>query len=185
MSANTGDTLVELLYKTGQGNEEAFTLFYRNTAGRVHGLARRVIRDPDLSSDTSQEVYLQVWRTAALYDPSVGSPMAWLMMITHRRAVDRVRSEQSATNRAARYGVAVLVTDYDCTVETVMHRVEVESVVGCLKTLTSMQRESIQLAYYGGLTYREVAETLGVPLSTVKSRIKDGLLRLKTCMGVS
>lgn len=185
MDEDVEDTLAELLYKTGRGDEEAFALFYRKTSGRVHALAKRVIRDPDLSSDTAQEVYLQVWRTATLYDPSVGSPLAWLMTITHRRAVDKVRSEQSNSTRSARYGITVLAIDYDHTVETAMSRIEAENMVECLKTLTNTQKESIQLAYYGGLTYREVAETLGVPLSTAKSRIRDGLLHLRTSIGVS
>lgn len=166
MDGDAGDPLAELLYRIGQGDEDAFALFYRETAGRVHALTRRVMHDPDLSSDTTQEVYLQVWRTAAQYDPSAGSSMAWLMMITHRRAVDRVRSEQSFTTRTAGYGISTMVTNYGHTVEPAMHG-------------TTIQQESIQLAYNDGLTFREVAETLGVPLATAKTRLRDGLLQLR------
>ncbi|THJ65994.1 sigma-70 family RNA polymerase sigma factor [Arthrobacter echini] len=178
-------TLTDLLIRVGQQDRTAFELFYAQTSRRVYGLARRVLIDPDLSEDATQEVYLQVWNTAERFNPSLGSPMTWLMTLTHRRAVDKVRSEQSSTDREARYGAATQSIDHDDVVDTVTQRLEAQSVVDCLGTLTGTQQESVRLAYYGGLTYREVAEKLGVAVPTIKSRIRDGLLRLKTCLGVS
>ena len=178
-------TLTDLLLRIAREDRTAFALFYEQTSKRVYGLARRVLIDPDLSEDATQEVYLQVWNTADRFNPSLGSPMAWLMTLAHRRAVDKVRSEQSATDREARYGAATQTIDHDDVVDTVTQRLEAESVVRCLDTLTETQQESVKLAYYGGLTYREVAEKLGVAVPTIKSRIRDGLLRLKTCLGVS
>ncbi|MHA7281646.1 ECF RNA polymerase sigma factor SigK [Arthrobacter sp. TMS2-4] len=180
-----GPTLTDLLLRIARQDRTAFSLFYEQTSKRVYGLARRVLIDPDLSEDATQEVYLQVWNTADRFDPGLGSPMAWLMTLAHRRAVDKVRSEQSATDREARYGAATQTVDHDDVVDTVTQRLEAESVVRCLDTLTATQQESVKLAYYGGLTYREVAERLGVAVPTIKSRIRDGLLRLKTCLGVT
>lgn len=183
--ADTGSTLTELLLRIAQQDRAAFAAFYQQTSRRVYSLARRVLIDPELSEDTTQEVYLQVWNMAERFNPAAGSPMAWLMTLAHRRAVDRVRSEQSSTEREARYGAAMQVMDHDDVVDTVTQRLEAETVVKCLETLTETQQESVRLAYYGGLTYREVAEKLGVAVPTIKSRIRDGLLRLKTCLGVN
>lgn len=177
--------LAELLARIAQKDQGAFAEFYAQTSRRVYGLARRVLIDPELSEDTTQEVYLQVWNMAERFNPDAGSPMAWLMTLAHRRAVDRVRSEQSSTDREARYGAAMQVKDHDDVVDTVTQRLEAEAVVQCLETLTETQQESVRLAYYGGLTYREVAEKLEVAVPTIKSRIRDGLIRLKTCLGVN
>ena len=179
------DALVRLLQLTADGDRSAFAQLYQLTSKRVFGMARRVLVDPDLAEDTTQETYLQVWQAAAKFDPAAGSPLAWLMTIAHRRAVDKVRSTQSATDREARYGATSQMIEHDDVVDTVSSRLEAESVVRCLDTLTETQRESVRLAYYGGLTYREVAEKLGAAVPTIKSRIRDGLLRLKTCLGVS
>lgn len=177
--------LADLLARVALQDQSAFAEFYAQTSRRVYGLARRVLIDPELSEDTTQEVYLQVWNMADRFNPDAGSPMAWLMTLAHRRAVDRVRSEQSSTDREARYGAAMQVKDHDDVVDTVTQRLEAEAVVQCLETLTKTQQESVRLAYYGGLTYREVAEKLGVAVPTIKSRIRDGLIRLKTCLGVN
>lgn len=178
-------TLTDLLLRVAAKDQQAFAEFYAQTSRRVYGLARRVLIDPELSEDTTQEVYLQVWNIADRFRPDMGSPMAWLMTLTHRRAVDKVRSEQSSTDREARYGAAMQEIDHDDVVDTVTQRLEAETVVKCLDSLTETQQESVKLAYYGGLTYREVAEKLGVAVPTIKSRIRDGLLRLKTCLGVN
>lgn len=183
--SGTGSTLTDLLLRIAQQDTDAFAAFYEQTSRRVYGLARRVLIDPELSEDATQEVYLQVWNSAGRFNPAAGSPMAWLMTLAHRRAVDRVRSEQSSTDREARYGAATQVLDHDDVVDTVTQRLEAETVVKCLDTLTDTQQESVRLAYYGGLTYREVAEKLGVAVPTIKSRIRDGLLRLKACLGVN
>lgn len=177
--------LAQLLERIAQGDQASFAEFYRLTSRRVFGMARRVLIDPELSEDTVQEVFLQVWQNAAKFDPASGSPLAWLMTISHRRAVDRVRSSQSASEREARYGANSQDIDHDSVSDEVDSRLEAEAVVRCLETLTETQQESVRLAYYGGLTYREVAEKLNAAIPTIKSRIRDGLIRLKTCLGVS
>ncbi len=168
------------------GNRGAFADFYDRTSARVFGLATRVVRNPALAEEITQEVYLQVWTSAARqYDPALASPIGWLMTLTHRRSVDRVRSEQSASDRNNTYGATHFGRDHDTVSEQVEQRLDEQRVADCLDTLTDTQRESIGLAYYGGRTYREVADQLDVALPTVKSRIRDGLIRLKNCLGVN
>ncbi|WP_159707588.1 ECF RNA polymerase sigma factor SigK [Arthrobacter sp. 18067] len=176
--------LTGLLELVATGDQQAFAEFYRLTSRRVFGMARRVLIDPDLSEDATQEVFIQVWQGAAKFDRAAGTPLAWLMTIAHRRAIDRVRTVQAATDREAKYGAASQDPDRDLVAEEADTNLEAEAVSRCLGTLTDTQRESVRLAYYGGLTYREVAEHLGAAVPTIKSRIRDGLLRLKTCLGV-
>jgi RNA polymerase sigma-70 factor (ECF subfamily) len=183
--ADLSQRLAGLLSRIAGGDQAAFAEFYQLTSRRVFGMARRVLIDPELSEDTTQEVFLQVWQNAAKFNPEAGSPMSWLMTISHRRAVDKVRSAQSATDREAKYGASSQDVDHDSVSAEVDSKLEAEAVVRCLETLTDTQQESVRLAYYGGLTYREVAERLNAAVPTIKSRIRDGLIRLKTCLGVS
>nr|WP_231569519.1 sigma-70 family RNA polymerase sigma factor [Prescottella defluvii] len=173
-----------LLTRIAGGDAEAFAHFYDLTGPRVYGLVLRVLRDPGFSEETTQEVYLQVWKSAATFDPERGSPLSWLMTLAHRRAVDRVRSEQSHTDREIVYETTNRSDEFDQVTEEVSNRFERQAVIDCLDVLTEIQRQSVTLAYYGGRTYREVATELGVAVPTVKSRIRDGLTRLRGCLGV-
>lgn len=177
-------TLTPLLRAIADGDMSAFDEFYSSTSSRVYGMVLRVLRDPGYAEETTQEVYLQVWRSAKSFDPNQGSPISWLLTLAHRRAVDRVRSEQSGTDREAVYGAATQPSEFDVVAEAVEQRAESQAVQDCLETLTDTQRQAVALAYYGGYTYREVAEKLGAALPTVKSRIRDGLNKLKNCLGV-
>ncbi|RDI68228.1 ECF RNA polymerase sigma factor SigK [Nocardia pseudobrasiliensis] len=174
--------LVALLADIGRGDRDAFTEFYRLTSHRVFGLAVRMLRERTAAEEIAQEVYLQAWSLAARYDPQRSSPMGWLIMLTHRRAVDRIRSERAASDRDVVYGHAHLGRDHDVVVEAVTQRFDEQAVVRCLGTLSSRQQETIALAYYSGRTYPEVADELEIPLPTVKSRIRDGLKRLAACL---
>ena len=178
------DELSTLMARVAQGDQHAFAALYDRTSARVFGVALRVLREPGFAEETSQEVFLQVWRSANTYDPTKGSPMSWIVTLAHRRAVDRVRAEQSNTDRQIAYEARNRTGEFDQVAATVLERTEQRAVAECLDTLTPVQRESVVLAYYGGHTYREVAELLGVAVPTVKSRIRDGLLRLKGCLGV-
>jgi RNA polymerase sigma-70 factor (ECF subfamily) len=174
-----------LLRRVAQRDVEAFASFYDHTRARVFGLVTRVLRDPGYSEETTQEVYLQVWQNATNYNPSAGSPLAWLMTLAHRRAVDRVRSEQAASQRESRYGAANVETPADRVAEAVIHLDEKRQVTQCLDSLTDAQRECIQLAYYEGLTYVQVSDRLAANLATIKSRMRDGIRGLRNCLGVS
>lgn len=176
--------LSDLIGHVADGDGRAFAELYDAAAPRVYGLARRVLIDSDLSEDVVQETYLTVWRTADTYAPRQGSAMSWLLMIAHRRAVDAVRREQARTNREDRYETTAAPADGEPVDDAVIGRDEAGRVRNCLDTLTSAQRETIELAYYGGLTYRGVGERLRVGLPAIKSRMRDGLIRLKKCLGV-
>jgi RNA polymerase sigma-70 factor (ECF subfamily) len=173
-----------LLRRVARRDPEAFAQFYDRTGSRVHGLVTRVLRDSGYSEETTQEVYLEVWRTAKDYDSTKGSALAWLMTIAHRRAVDRVRAEQAASQRESRYGAATLDPSLDVVADSAIASDERRRVAECLDGLTDAQRQCIELAYYGGLTYVEVSQRLSANLSTIKSRMRDAIRSLRNCLGV-
>lgn len=176
--------LAGLVDRVATGDREAFEALYDETSALVHGTALRVLRDPDLAAELTQDVMVEVWRTAPRFDAGRGSVVAWIATMAHRRAVDRVRSVQSQRDRDDLAGVRDYARPYDDVAETAEHNEERDRVTDCLGSLTDLQREAVMSAYYGGLTYREVAQDAGVALPTVKSRIRDGLDRLRTCLGV-
>jgi len=180
-----GPDLGELLTLVACGDQVAFETVYDRVAPAVFGLVLRVLRDSAQSEEVAQEALLEVWRTAERFDPARGTGLAWVMTIAHRRAVDRVRSERAAADREARVASAAPPPAADEVAETVESSLEAERVRHCLDGLTGTQRESITLAYYSGLSYPQVASKLGVALGTVKTRIRDGLRRLRDCLGVS
>ena len=180
----TGE-LEAVFERVRQGSEDAFGELYDLTSARVHGLVLSVVRAPDLAAEITQEVYVEIWRQAARWSPERGSLKAWMHTIAHRRAVDRVRSVQKETERDTRWAGTTRDTEPDRTWEGVEQKLEVEGVRTALEGLSTVQKEAVSLAYYGGYSHREVAEMLGVPLGTVKTRIRDGLLGLRNRMGAS
>jgi RNA polymerase sigma-70 factor (ECF subfamily) len=176
--------LDDLLVRTARGDEQAFAALYDALGPSVFGLAKRLVRNPARAEEISQEVFLQVWRTASRFDPDRGRAKTWILVLAHRRAVDAIRHDQAASNREDTYDW-VGGPDHDVVTEEVMVRLEHEQVRRCMEGLTELQRESVNLAFYGGYTYPEVAELLDANLATVKTRMRDGLIRLRDCLGVA
>jgi RNA polymerase sigma-70 factor (ECF subfamily) len=178
-------TAEQLMVEVAKGDRGAFERLYPLVAGAVLGVVRRVVRDPAQSEEVAQEGLVQLWWTAPRYDPARGSVLTWALTLAHRRAVDRVRHAQAAAEREDRVAAESIDRDYDEVAEAVTASLEREQVRRCLGSLTTLQRESVVLAYYGGHTYVEVAELLSSPLGTVKTRLRDGLIRLRDCLGVA
>lgn len=177
--------LEELMSRVARGDKDAFSALYDALSGTVFGLVVRVVRDRAQSEEVAQEVMIDLWRQAARYRPDQGSVLTWAATLAHRRAVDRVRSAQAAINREQDQAARQQARPFDEVAEQVETRLESEQVRRCMRGLTEIQRQAVTLAYYQGLTYREVAETLRTPLPTIKTRMRDGLIRLRDCMGVT
>jgi RNA polymerase sigma-70 factor (ECF subfamily) len=178
-------TLEELIAASARGDEQAFAQLYDQTSARVYGMVLRVIRDAAQSAEVTQDIYLEVWRQSARFDSSRGAVLPWLLMIAHRRAVDRVRAAQSAILRDDKYAVLNDERPYDSVSEQVQSSLEAQRVRKVLQDLTPAQREAVNLAYFGGYTHSEVSELLKIPLGTVKTRIRDGLIRMRDALGVT
>jgi RNA polymerase sigma-70 factor, ECF subfamily len=183
--ASEARALADLLGRSARGDTEAFARFYDATSARAYGLALRVVRDPAQAEEVTQEVFLDVWRQSGRYDATRGSAMGWLLTIVHRKAVDRVRSAESATRRDTTYHHDNHKVAHDATAEAAEASLEAHRVRSAMQELTAIQREALELAYFGGYTHTEVATMLDLPVGTAKTRIRDGLIRMRDAMGVT
>lgn len=179
------DHVAELLQCVARGDQSAFAELYDAMSARVFGLIVRVLVDRSQSEEVMQEVFLEVWQSASRFVPNRGQGRSWILTIAHRRSVDRVRSAQASTDRDLRTGLRDLGVAYDGVAEEVELRLEGQRVTQALATLPEAQREAITLAYYGGYSQSEIAALVGAPLGTIKTRMRDGLSRLRTTMGVA
>ena len=176
--------LAELLRLSGRGDEAAFARLYDATAARAFGLAVRVVRDPAQAEEVTQEAFLEIWRTASRFDRERGSAVSWVLTLVHRKAVDRVRSAEASTRRDTTYHQSNVAVEHDSTAEAAQASMEARRVRQALGSLTEVQREALELAYFKGYTHTEVATMLDLPVGTAKTRIRDGLIRLRDTMGV-
>jgi len=169
-----------LMTTVGQGEASAFDLLYRQLAGPVYRTALSILRNPAQAEEVAQEVLLEVWRTAGRFDPAKGTAQAWVLTMTRRRAIDRVRSVVADAARD-RPGSRIQAS-WDQVSEAVQDILDRERLSYSLGQLTAAQRQVIMLAFYGGHTYTEVATILGIAVGTVKSRIRAGLTRMRESM---
>lgn len=177
--------LAELLGSSSRGDQAAFARLYDATAARVHGLVLRVLRDPAQAEEVTQEAFLEIWRTASRFDARRGSAISWLLTIGHRKAVDRVRAAEASSRRDTRYHETSQPVAHDDTAEAATATFEAQRVRHAMASLTQVQREAIGLAYFGGYTHTEVATMLDLPIGTAKTRIRDGLIRMRDTLGVA
>ena len=177
--------LAELLRSSSRGDQAAFARLYDATAARVHGLVLRVVRDPAQAEEVTQEAFLEIWRTASRFDDQRGSAISWLLTIGHRKAVDRVRAAEASSRRDTRYHETNQPVAHDETAEAATATFEAQRVRHAMQSLTQVQREAIGLAYFGGYTHTEVATMLDLPIGTAKTRIRDGLIRMRDTLGVA
>ncbi len=173
-----------LLVRTADGDRDAFSQLYDLMAPRMLGLIVRILVDRAQSEEVLQEVFLEAWQSASRFAPNKGRGRTWLLTIAHRRAIDRVRASQSATDRDIRVGRQNLGVAYDAVAEQVELHIEAEQVNAALAELSDTQRETLMLAYFGGYSQSEIAVLTGAPLGTVKTRMRDGLARLRDRLGV-
>lgn len=183
-SGDVTDRAASAIERAATGDQAAFAEFYDEVSPVVFGTVLKVLRNQAMAEEVTQDVFLELWRQAPNYDRSKGSPRAWSATVAHRRAVDRVRSEESSRARDEADARKTDV-DHDVVVEQVTTNSDREHVIAALAQLSDAQREAVTLAYYGGHTYREVAAMLDVPEGTIKTRIRDGLIRLRDLMGVT
>lgn len=178
-------TTEELMLRIAAGNESAFEELYDRLSPQVFGLVRRILKDQAQSEEVTQEVFVEAWQQAARYDSTRGKAITWLLTLAHRRAVDRVRASQASKDRDLRQGIKEFQASYDDVEETAIQHDESRRVIQALERLSETQRDAIQLAYFGGYTHIEVAELLKIPVGTAKTRIRDGMNKLRDLMGVA
>jgi RNA polymerase sigma-70 factor (ECF subfamily) len=176
--------LAELLRRASRGDEGAFAEWYDATSSRAFGLAVRVLRDRAQAEEVTQEAYLECWRHSTRFDPDKGSALSWLLTIVHRKAVDRVRSAEASGRRDEAYSQKEQTVEHDSTAEAATASLEATRVRAALAHLTEKQRQAVELAFLGGYTHTEVARMLDLPIGTAKTRIRDGLIRLRDALGV-
>ncbi len=175
--ADVSDTT--LVVAVARYRHDALAEVYRRHAGAVFGLARRLLSDTTLAEEVVQEVFLRLWNAPDRFDAARGTLRSYLLAQTHGRAVDLLRSEGARRSREDRDARATVDAGYDIERE-VADWATAGTVRRALDALPAAERHAIELAYFGGLTYREVAVRLGEPEGTVKSRIRSGLKRLRT-----
>lgn len=182
---SAGDLAADLLLRVADGDQRAFAELYDQLSSRVFGLILRVLVNRSQSEEVLQEVFLEIWQSAGRFAPNRGQGRTWILTIAHRRAVDRVRASQSSNDRDVRVGMRDIGVAHDSVAEQVELSIEGEKVAAALAVLPEPQREALVLSYYGGYSQSEISVLSGTPLGTIKTRMRDGISRLRKEMGVN
>lgn len=179
-----GDTehdLGALLGLISAGDADAFEALYRRVAELVHGVALKVLRNQAHAEEITHDVFVHIWQHARKFAGDRGSPVSWIMMIAHHRAVDRVRHERASAERDIRDAELGLQRPYDQVADAVETHWEHTQVRACLGQLSDLQRQCVLMAYFDGYSYPEIARKLDTPLGTIKTRMRDAMRRLRDC----
>src|SRR5690606_4945570 len=179
------DSAADLLVRVAGGDQRAFAELYDLLSPRVFALILRVVVNRSQSEEVLQEVFLEIWQSAARFAPNRGQGRSWVLTIAHRRAVDRVRASQSSADRAVRVGVRDFAAARNVVEAAAGDRLEGSGGGHARSGLPEAQQEGLILSYYGGYSQSEIAAMIGAPLGTVKTRMRDGLTRLRSELGVS
>ena len=172
--------LGQLLQRVSSGDEAAFRRLHATTRARLFGLIYKTVRDLGYAEETLQEVYIEIWQKAGQYQPEMGRPLSWLMMICHRRAIDRVRAEERLRKKTAVLAMFSVDIPQGGADEPLLLREEHLQIRRHLSKLSSRQRQSIDMVYFANLTHGETAKRLGILVPTLKTRLRDGILRLRS-----
>lgn len=176
---DTQDEDRALLARVARGDQSAFAALYDRYGVSTFGLALKICNNRALAEDVVQEAFLSIWQRAGRFDPERGTASAYLFAAVHNKAVDAVRHEASLRRREEGVGDLPTETPADEVVEAAWLRVRRTEVRSAVARLSPVQREALELAYFEGLTYSEVADKLGIPLGTAKTRLRDGMIRLR------
>jgi RNA polymerase sigma-70 factor (ECF subfamily) len=180
---NRNSELTALLQRISQGDQPAFAALYNATRSLVYGLAVRILRDPSAAEDVTIEVYQQVYQQAGQYTPDRGTPSAWMLTLTRSRAIDRLRQQTLRQQRESPLDAVACASPLPDPETSSVANELCHAVRKALATLCQEQRQVIEIAYYAGLSHREIATQLGQPLGTVKTRIRTGMTTLRAQLG--
>jgi len=183
-TTTTTERATELLDRVAHGDQWAFAALYDEFSPRVLGLAVRILIDRSIAEEVTQDVFLELWQNAARFTSAKGGGTGYLLTLTRHRAIDRVRSEQAARDRDERIGHRDAQPEFDNTLEAIEQLERHTIVERALAALSPAQREAITLSY-AGHTHTEIAALIGVPLGTVKTRLRDGMSRLRQAVGAA
>jgi RNA polymerase sigma-70 factor (ECF subfamily) len=180
MSMNQNREWPDLIAKTARGDQEAFSRLYDQSSPQIYGLILRMINDPQVAEEVTMDVYAQVWKQAQSYDVNRGTPMGWLVAIARTRAIDQLRSGKlKRTSMTGMEDIARVASDRATPEEQSSARQRAEIVREALASLPFEQRQSLILAYFDGYSQSEISVKLGLPLGTIKTRIRLGMMKLR------
>ena len=172
-------SLTGLLVGVGGGSRDDFEELYKRLAGPIFTRATAILRDPGHAEEVTQEVFLEIWQRAGSFDRSLGSAASWVMRLTHARSVDRVRHVQAGRLRDASYFRDERDGEVESLLDSCIRRAECSKVGAAMSELTGLQQEAITMTVYRGYSFREASEILGIPLPTLKTRVRGGLIALR------
>lgn len=182
MSPDKLARLNDLLVASASGDTHAFSEFYDALAPLVYGVTLHVLRNPALAEEVAQDVFVEVWSKAAHFDPARGSARTWVGRIAHGRAVDRLRSHIASVERDDREATLRAALRGDDVETDALDRAESQRLRAAVAAIGEPHSTAVELAFFGGLTHAELAESTGVPLGTAKTRVRDGVRKLKALM---